>query len=194
MRHNSVRNIIGNLGKAAGLNPTLEKPGLLPPSPECLDPGGRNLRRPADVFLPNWVGGGPAALDLAITSPHRQESWAQVPTRSGVAAEAYEAYKRSYLNTAQLCLHQGLSFVPLVAETTGGWGPSGMCTIKAMARAAAARSGSDEHIVRELWLQKLSVAMRRANGRAILRRDAAAFEDGDAQRSVTEAAVILAGG
>ena len=52
--HHAARNEVGSLASAAALNPTLEKPGLLPPSPE--DPGA-TFRCPADIYLPRFFGG-----------------------------------------------------------------------------------------------------------------------------------------
>ena len=110
----------GRLAGEAGANPELEKAGLLPPSPDQPD---ADRRRPTDVYLPSWFGGVPAALDLAITSPQRQDTFADAAVHVGAAAEAYELYKRSDLNTEADCRAQGIAFVPLVAETSGGWGP-----------------------------------------------------------------------
>jgi len=171
-RHHAARNEVGLFATTAGMHLELEKPGLLPPSP---DTPGSNLRRPADVFLPSWSGGAPAALDLAITSPQRLDVLRQASLRKGAAAEAYEVYKRNYLDTSAVCTSQGLSFIPMVAEPSGGWGPSGFCTLKALARAAAARSptGAEPSAILAERLQRLCGAIRRATARAVLRREAA---------------------
>eukprot|EP00959_Pyramimonas_sp_CCMP1952_P332749 6968111-Pyramimonas_sp.AAC.1 len=50
-RLNVARNVVGTFATSAGCNPTLEQPGLLPPSPDDVQVGGR---RPADVYLPSW--------------------------------------------------------------------------------------------------------------------------------------------
>ena len=189
-RHHAARNEVGHFANAAGLHPELEKPGLLPPSP---DTPGSNLRRPANVFLPSWPGGAPAALDLAITSPQRLGVIRQASLRKGAAAEAYEVHKRNYLNTAVVCASQGLSFVPMVAEPSGGWGPSGFCTLKAFARAAAARSstGADSSAILAERLRKLCGAIRRATARAVLRREVAS-ETGPAYGARAAALALLA--
>ena len=49
-------------------------------------------RRPADIFLPS-LSGGPAALDLAVTAPQRQESLAQAGQQAVSAASQYAAVK-----------------------------------------------------------------------------------------------------
>jgi hypothetical protein len=169
-RHHAARNRVGLFAAAAGLNPELEKPGLLQPCPE--QPGAAR-RRPADVFIPSWS----AALDLAITSPQRLDAPPEAVTTPGAAAEAYERHKRAYLNTAEDCATQGLQFRPIVGEPSGGWGPSAMCTFKAIAKAHAAGSHQDAGSILALELQHLCTAVRRANARAVLSRgcDTSAF-------------------
>ncbi len=86
------------------------------------------------------------------------------------------------------CAAQGISFIPVVAETSGGWGASAMCTFKALAKAAASRELDDaESAVKprlQRHLEHECTAIRRANARAVLRRapDAGAYGD-EAARS-----------
>ena len=54
IRHNALRNYLYRVALGAGLNPVLEKPGiLLPASPDDDD---QSRRRPADIYLPAWNG------------------------------------------------------------------------------------------------------------------------------------------
>ena len=167
-RHHAARNLVGQLAQEAGLRPELEKPGLLPPSPD--EPDGA-ARRPADVYLPSCFQGAPAALDLAVSSPQRLEALLLAKDGIGVAAAAYEQSKRSSLNTEDSCKAQGLSFVPMVAEPSGGWGPCGFQTLQRLARAAEARRGLPRGSLLSLWLQRLCISIRRADARAVLRRE-----------------------
>ena len=167
-RHNEARNDTFQLAERAGQRPELEKPGLLQPDPDLPD---SNRRRPADVYLPRWKDGRPAALDLAITNPQRQNVLAEAARTTGAAATAYENFKRTHLQTEEDCLRQGISFIPVVGETSGGWGPSAICTFKALAKAAA----QSEEEWQEIFKQHLGLvctAVRRANARAVLRRQA----------------------
>ncbi|CAK0887833.1 unnamed protein product, partial [Prorocentrum cordatum] len=50
-RRNASRNLVGRFAAAAGCNPELERPGLLPPRPGDDRAIGR---RPADVYIPSW--------------------------------------------------------------------------------------------------------------------------------------------
>ena len=57
-RHDSLRDVIFAAAQAAALAPRKEVPALIPGS----------CARPADVFLPQWDGGRPAALDVTVIS------------------------------------------------------------------------------------------------------------------------------
>ncbi len=167
-KHNATRNRFCLFAGAAHLNPELEKPGLLQPSPEQPNAG---RRRPADVFVPSWKQGAPAAFDIAVTSPHRLDIVVQASFKPGAAAEAYEQFKRGYLDTAADCQRQGFAFVPIVAQPSGGWGPSAQCVFKAFARSIAALSGRTPEAELQEHRQALGVLLRQANARAIFRRD-----------------------
>ena len=149
------------------MNPVLEKPGLLPPNP---GQPNADRRRPADVYIPSWPDGAPACLDLAVTSPFRADVLEASSAQAGAAAIRYEEFKRTYLDTAAHCVAQGMSFRPMVAEPTGGWGPSAVNVLKVLARSQATRTGEDYSVVLADQYSRLSAAVRKCNARAILRR------------------------
>ena len=143
---------------------------MLPPRPD--DPSGSNLRRPAYVDAPSWTHGQPAAYDLAITSPQRQETLGQASLRPGHAATQYEGHKRTHLSTEEDCRRQGILFVPLVAETSGGRGPSAIATFTKWAKLAIRRGVQpvSPKAILPQYLETLCVAIRSAKARAVLRR------------------------
>ena len=128
--YNHLRNHVYHFAASSGLNPELEKPGLLEPRPYlgavpengivAADP---QARRPADVYIPRWRRGTPMALDFAVTSGMRD-----IPSSirdASSAATSYEDYKRTYLNTEAACSAEGFAFTPVVCEAVGGgWGPA----------------------------------------------------------------------
>ena len=111
-------------------------------------------------------------MDLAVTSPQRLDVIREASVIVGAAAAAYEAFKREHLNTAADCQAQGMAFIPMIAEPSGGWGKSAICTLKAISRAAAAHSDRSSDSILSEQLQLLSANIRRAKARAVLRRDA----------------------
>ena len=153
---------------AAGCRPDLERGNLLPPRPDEAAVAG--ARRPADVFIPSWRAGSPAALDLAVTSPQRQAALQLASKEVGAAAKLDENHKRQYLDTESQYSQQGISFLPVVAERSGGWGPSGLKVLRQFARKAEASDGKAASVHTRNYLEGLCVALRRAAARAVLKR------------------------
>jgi hypothetical protein len=121
-----------------------------------------------------WVGGAPAALDFAVSSPQRADYLASFAQTRASAASEYEGHKRRYMGTEQDCARQGITFIPMVAEPSGAWGPQGLKTLSALAHAKALHSGVEAGPVMGHLLQSLCVGIRRASARAVLKRAPAA--------------------
>ena len=181
-RDNRLRTVLASRAQAAGLHVEVEKPRLLPPrldaegAPETGVPNPAG-RRPADIWVANWGIHGPAALDLAVTCGLRPGQLPQAAAAEGAwavgPATDYEARKRAHLNTAQLCAEQGLQFLPIVAEGSGGgWGPTAQKVFAVLGRALAARSGELAAIETDRLGQAMSFTLQRENARAVLRRRA----------------------
>ena len=176
--HHRLRSILASRAQAGGLNPVVEKAGLLPPrldlaaAPEDgVQANGGGGRRPADVWVGNWGAHGPAAFDLAVTSGLRQGAVAASAATGARAAEDYEARKRAHLQTAATCANEGLQFIPLVAEAArGGWAPVAMQTWRQLAHCVAARTGEEAGAELGKLLQTLAISLQRENARAVLRR------------------------
>ena len=168
VRHNRVRNQVFQLAKRAALNPELERSGLLLPASH--DDVDSQRRRPADVYLPAWLNGSPAALDFAVTAPQRQATIQQASMEALFSARQYSDTKRAHLDTARLCSEVGVEFQPMVCETTGAWSPEAFFVLKQLSRTAASLTGRDEDACLAETLQNLSVTVRRCQARALLRR------------------------
>ena len=113
LAHNSLRDTLCARLSAAGLVVEKEQSGLLPHDPR---------RRPGDLFLPQWPGGVPLALDFAVTSPLKLLGLRDAAQRSLASAAEYEDKKLNDRQTAQRCAAEGLKLVPMVVESLGGWG------------------------------------------------------------------------
>lgn len=164
-----MRDVLFTWCQRAGLQPEKEKRGLL--LPQRPSDAGLAQRRPADIFLP-CLQGSPSALDLAITGFQRTETLADACKEGGSAAAAYAQVKASHQDTAQVCAGQGVHFVPIVAETTGGWESISAQVLRTISRAAAAREGVSPAAHHELLLQELCATIRSHRARAVLRRRA----------------------
>ena len=143
---------------AAALGPIKEERFLLP---------GEG-RRPADVLIPNWDRGQDAALDVTVINP------LQDATVSGAAAEAGHAltiaYNRKVRAVGEACQREGISFIPLAAESLGGWHKVAVQEVKKLAGALARQQGEEEKEAARRLFQKLSMLLQRGNSALFLNR------------------------
>ena len=178
-RHNLLRNCCATYAARAGLNPEVEKPGLLRPRPlvgarpECgsdSGPHGSVARRPADVYIPRLGISGPTALDFAVTSGLRTSMLASSAANPSAAVNTYADTKRAHLNTAQQCQEEGINFIPMCVDGAGGgWGDDAERVWAGLAHAIAAASGDEVSSVTADLYQSLSLILHREGARAVLR-------------------------
>ena len=180
-RHNLIRNQVHNHCLSAGLSSELERPGLLRPRPlmrSRREDGGsaegshdEDGRRPADVYIPRWRSGAPACLDFAVTSGLRTDRLREAARDPTSVTLQYESFKRSHLRTADHCRSEGMVFVPMVMEASGGgWGEDAAKTWSELAKTTALATGELRSNVLARILSSLSITLHRENARAILRR------------------------
>jgi len=155
-RHNRLQDIVFGLASNACLNPVKEKSGNLPSQPN---------RRPGDVYIPQFIDGKPAALDIAVTCP------VQSKYASGrcVAAEDYalnvkhRSYDPGFVGT-------GEDFLPVVVDTFGLWGSEALLTINELITRGCRRLEIPFGVYGPQTWQKLSISLQRSNARMILSR------------------------
>ena len=183
-RHNLIRNMVYYAASSAGLRPELEKPGLLPQRPFCgsvyengsspgLTDSDQSARRPADVYIPRWRAGPPAAWDFAVTSGLRMDAIAGTVGGADTVLTRYEDFKCSYRDTRSECQAQGITFIPMVVEAVGGgWGMMARGVWSELAKSSALSSGEfqTEHSCANMLRQRLSMTLHRENARACLKR------------------------
>ena len=189
LRHHALRDLLCSCAERAGLQPEREKPGLL--LPQRPEDSGLARRRPADIYVPSYLG-SPVAFDLAVTGPQRQETLGAAARKSLAAATAYADVKRAHQDTASVCQAQGVRFLPLVVETTGAWEPEAASVLQHISRAAAARESADPAALHGELLQELSITVRSFRARAVLRRRAEMSEAAALGPAQSAAAGLLA--
>ena len=159
--HNSLRDFLYMICLGSGLHAEKEQAHLLADDP---------LRRPGDIFVALWPGSGPVALDVAVTSPLQAAHLvASSQTRLAAAAE-YEDRKRNDRDTARRCQQHGISLVPMVAESFGGWCQSAQGAIATLAQHWATKQGTDLSVATSHIYSGLSSRLWRANARSVLAR------------------------
>ncbi len=143
------------MAAAAQLAPRKEVRFLIP---------GRDSR-PADVLLPQWSGGQDAALDITVVNPCQAAFVVGAAATPGYALE--QAHRRKMRGAEEACRAQGLNFLPLVAESHGGWGEVAVAVVDRIARSLARQTGQrEEDVTRQTW-SRLAVTLQRANGQTL---------------------------
>ena len=107
-RHNFLRDVTFSVAQSAALSPRKELPSLIP---------GCSSKR-ADVFLPHWTHGRPAALDVSVISPFQVLTvWGSAQVQ-GHTLKVGEQRKRSAYDL--MCRSVGVTFCLLIVETFAG--------------------------------------------------------------------------
>ena len=158
MRHNLMRDVLYQTAAAAMLGPVKEGRFLLP---------GRDAR-PADLLIPRWSGGQDAALDVTVVSALQAAMVAGSATTDGYAVT--KAFERKIAKAGEACRAEGISFVPLAADTLGGLHSVAVQQVKKLGAALARHQGQEEQeVVRHLF-QRLALVLMRGNAQLLVNR------------------------
>eukprot|EP00731_Ephydatia_muelleri_P005532 Em0002g1708a len=107
-RHNKLRDVFYDFCQRACLGPRLEM--------GC-GAGSDSQSRPADVLVPNWDLGKPAAFDLSVTSTLQSSALLEASVTAGSAALLSE--NRKHNNSDKKCDELGWARIPLVVAVAG---------------------------------------------------------------------------
>ena len=151
--------VIFNAAQSAALAPTREASGLVPSS----------LSRPAEVLLPNWSRGRPAALDVHVISPMQQLTLTEAASSPGHALRV--GVQRKLTVHLSACRSAGVDFIPLVVESLGRWCPDAISTIRSIGHAIGQRDNSTESVLTTKHLfGRLVIALWRDNASCWIHR------------------------
>ena len=128
-RHDSLREVLYSAAQATALAPRKEVPSLIPGSRE----------RPADIYLPHWNRGQPAALDVTVILTMQQ-----LTVRGAADTQAHALMvgeERKLMAHEEACSSVVVSFIPVVADILGGWSERAVCTIKSLGHLVGQRLG-----------------------------------------------------
>ncbi|KAL5500331.1 hypothetical protein EMCRGX_G011876 [Ephydatia muelleri] len=89
------------------------------------------LTHPADVLVPNWVLGKPAAFDLSVTSMLNAQIFQEACVIAGSAALA--AQIRKHRVNDERCRDLGWACIPLVVRMYGCWGTEAILALSRLA-------------------------------------------------------------
>ena len=128
LRHNAIRDALFTVAQSASLAPSREALGVVADSQS----------RPADILLPTWHCGRPAALDIHVISPLQDLTLHEAASTPGHALQV--GVQRKLSSHLANCRAAGVEFIPVVAETLGGLAEDTIKTVCAIGKAIAQRS------------------------------------------------------
>ena len=153
-----MKDVLFSAAQSAALAPTREAPSLI--SGSC--------SRPADIFLPTWKRGMPAALDVHVISPLQLQTKDKAATIQGHALKVGE--QRKMAAHGEEGKEAGINFIPIVVETLGGWSIEAIQTIADIGRLQGQPLGiTPGDSIRHLF-QRLAISLWRGNATLWLNR------------------------
>jgi len=129
---------------------------------------GRNRPRPADLRIRRFQDGNDAALDVTFVAPLQKKHLKKAAVNIGVAVKAAEVIKRRKYEAQ--CRQHNVVFIPVAAETYGGWGASAVKVFERIIAAEAATLERPMGPVRKKFYSDLAISIARNAAAAILER------------------------
>ena len=168
VRHNALREAFLRFCKVSGITGVeREAQGLIQGSSD----------RPADALLPgddsslyvkNFLSSSPTCLDFAVINSQQPKYIHKAGVTKGAATAEYEK-KIKLPRYGKACADNGLTFVPMVVDSFGSWGPSSKKVFTYVCKAAALNRLANPDIAESYLHQSLSVTLQRYNALSILK-------------------------
>ena len=109
-----------------------------------------------------------SAFDVTISHPLQKKYLDIAMTEAGVVAG--EAHDRKLLKSLEVCQREGIHFVPLAWESTGGATETVHETIRKWTEMESARSGYPAYLIRRNLYSQISVSLQRNLAQAVIDR------------------------
>jgi hypothetical protein len=159
-RHNHLRDILGHSAKGAGLSAVVvEKKHQITGS----------KKKPGDITVQQYHRGfASTAFDVTVAHPLQRKYIDVASSEAGVAAQ--EAHDRKLQKALQECKEEGLQFVPLAWESTGGATETVHETIRRWTDLEASRGGYAVATIRQNLYAQVSCCLQRHLAQAVIDR------------------------
>ena len=113
------------------------------------------------MLIPQWAAGLDAAIDVTVVNPLQRATVERAATTAGYATTF--AFQRKVRGAGEACTRQGISLMPVVVESLGGWGEEAVRVVKRLAGALARHTGQEEEDVQRHQFGKLGICLQRGN-------------------------------
>ena len=105
---------------------------------------------------------------MTVINPLQEATVAEAAATPGHALTV--AYDRKVRAVSETCRQEGITFIPLAAESLGGWHQIAVGEVKKLAAALARQQGDEELEAARRLFQKLSMLLQRGNSELFLNR------------------------
>jgi hypothetical protein len=127
--------------------------------------------RPADVFIPNVIGGKSLCIDVAVTDPLQAKFVVGAARESSYAAKEYAKVKVSKYSNLIARKSDSLFLWPVVVETLGAWSEKAVELFDLMASWSSRRDSSRPRAsIRFNLFRRASCILQRYNAAMFLNR------------------------
>jgi len=159
-RHNNLRDILGHAARGAGLAAVvIEKKNQIT---------GSN-QKPGDITVQQYHRGfSSTAFDVTVTHPLQKNYIEVANDEAGVAAQA--AHDNKLKKALKACEEEGLQFVPLAWESTGGATETVHKTLGKWMGLENSRGGYPLDIIRRTLYAQISCCLQRHLAQAVIDR------------------------
>ena len=159
-RHNNIRDILGHSARAAGLAAVvIEKKNQIDGS----------KAKPGDITVQQYHRGfASSAFDVTISHPLQKKLIEIAMEEAGVASQ--EAHDRKLIKSLKVCKDEGIHFVPLAWESTGGATETVHETVRKWTELEGARGGYPAYLIRRNLYAQISCCLQRHLAQAVIDR------------------------
>jgi hypothetical protein len=158
-RHNNLRDILGHAAKGAGLAAVvIEKKNQIT---------GSN-QKPGDITVQQYHRGFSSTAFVTVTHPLQKNLIEVANDEAGVAAQV--AHDNKLKKALKVCEDEGLQFVPLAWESTGGATETVHQTLGKWTGLEASRGGYPVAMIRQTLYAQVSCCLQRHLAQALIDR------------------------
>ena len=109
-----------------------------------------------------------SAFDVTVTHPLQKKILEIAMEEAGIVAE--EAHDRKLQKSLEVCKEEGIHFVPLAWEATGGTTETVHETIRKWTQLEGARGGYPAHLIRRNLYAQISCCLQRHLAQSVIDR------------------------
>ena len=147
-RHDNLRDLLDSQACKALLNSRIEVSGIFDDSGE----------KPADVYIPRYQSGKPAAIDISLINPLSVNVVERAAKEAGAALkERVDAKCQKY---SAKCDAKDVEFIPFILEVFGGFDVAAIKVVSRIAKGQAAQGWTDKKTAKRQIFQQFSVALQ----------------------------------